>query len=287
MPVFKSKVEKGFTVIDNEIINGSLSSIAKTVLIWLISKPSDWVVIKSVIKKELDLGEHVFRRVYKELLNAGYIEENVERTKKGRFSNIIINVYDKPKSIPKNPESKIVEATNIDKPHVENPLVDKQTLLNTDKSINKKTTNDEQRSCLLQPESEISGVIEHDFFKDLSSDEIRILTLATAGLDKHLLQQITQEFKLQRSNIRNSFKWLVKMIFNAKKGCFTPTDSGSIVRDQQAKVDLEERRISNQRIVSLSLEHAKKHVLYHSQGIEPAQPGRAIDLMNANRKEGG
>ncbi len=86
MPIIKSKVEAGYTVVHNEIINGPLSKDAKTVLIWLISKPSDWIVIKSLIKKEFRIGEHVFRRVYRELLEAGYIEEKVQESRCGKYS---------------------------------------------------------------------------------------------------------------------------------------------------------------------------------------------------------
>jgi hypothetical protein len=272
MPIFKTKKNKGFTVIDNKIINGPLSSNARMMLILLLSKPKDWVVVKHVIKKELGLGEHVFRKVYKELRDEGYIEESTERTRKGRFAHAVINVYDNPKSI---------ETGAVNKPLVDDLPADKQLLLNTDNKLNKKTTNKDKNDCLLQPESKIGEFSGFEVLKEFDDAKINVLKCAAESLDKTVLQQIINEFKMQRIAIHSPHKWLLKMIHNAKEGCFMASDELSRVSDDGLRLDAEKLRESNARIVSLSKDIANQKVLKQISSIKSVQPGRAIDLMKS------
>lgn len=76
MIIRRSKRKQNFSVIDNEIINNNtLSGLARAILIYILSKPDDWNVKKTDIKKNfLKDSLNAISKSLKELRDAGYAE---------------------------------------------------------------------------------------------------------------------------------------------------------------------------------------------------------------------
>ena len=63
-----------YTAISNEILQSStLTPQEKSILVHLLSLPEDWVVYKSIIYKDMNMGREQFNRHWKGLVEKGYI----------------------------------------------------------------------------------------------------------------------------------------------------------------------------------------------------------------------
>lgn len=145
MSIIKSKHAGNFTVLPNEIFKQNLSLEAIGLLASLLKLPSDWVIQKSYLHIQLELGRDKLDRIFKELQEKGFILSIKEYDDKGRFTYNHI-VYDKPY----NGESVLEEPSAI-KPSTENPTtaklqLQKKEILNKElinKEINKENNNKE------------------------------------------------------------------------------------------------------------------------------------------------
>lgn len=87
--ILRAKKEGNFTTVYNEFIyDKKISARAKGVLMWILSKPDDWVIYKKNLHYDFKEGREAIWTAFKELINAGYVIE-VEKTKidpdTGRF----------------------------------------------------------------------------------------------------------------------------------------------------------------------------------------------------------
>ena len=98
MSIFRIKKKKrNFSIIDNNVINDEvLSYQAKGLLIYLLSKPSNWTVKKfDLVKKANGSSEYFVTKVIKELCDAGYMrlvrgeyEDSKGKMKFGSFYDV-------------------------------------------------------------------------------------------------------------------------------------------------------------------------------------------------------
>jgi hypothetical protein len=76
-----------FTPLSNELLqNPNLSLEAKGLVSFIISLPETWVIYKSQVQTALKMNKAKFNRVWKEAVEAGYIQMTKERIDKGRFN---------------------------------------------------------------------------------------------------------------------------------------------------------------------------------------------------------
>ena len=107
---------KGFTIIQNEIINsGKVSLKAMGLFLYLKSKPKDWRFSTLRIQKDFSDGLFAIRKAMKELEEVGLLERKKTKNEKGQFEiNYIFNetvsenpTTEKPKSEIKKPSSRV------------------------------------------------------------------------------------------------------------------------------------------------------------------------------------
>lgn len=134
MSIIKSKHASNFTVLPNEIFNCNLSLEAIGLLANLLKLPSDWVIQKSYLPNQFNIGREKIDRMFKELQDAGFIISLKEYDDQGRFSYNHI-VYDRPF----NGEPNTVKPITAE-PHTAKPSTVNQQLLNKDK-LNKDILN--------------------------------------------------------------------------------------------------------------------------------------------------
>ena len=71
----KPKANSNFAMIPNEICQSeTLSPEEKTILIYLLSLPSDWAIYKTNMYKKLHIGRDRFNSAWKNLSDLGYIK---------------------------------------------------------------------------------------------------------------------------------------------------------------------------------------------------------------------
>jgi hypothetical protein len=64
---------KNYTPQPNKIFDLEIMCEAKMILLYLNSKPMDWVIYKSEVQKKLELGQTKMNAAWKQLIQAGYI----------------------------------------------------------------------------------------------------------------------------------------------------------------------------------------------------------------------
>ena len=122
---------KGFTIIDNDIINDPrmhLKALGLFAYMW--SKPDDWQFYISEIATHFKDGESAVSSAIKELMELGYLRRTQNR-KDGKFStyDYVLQEIPKPKnhsSVPKG------DLPKPEKPKSEKPIPENQGLLITD-----------------------------------------------------------------------------------------------------------------------------------------------------------
>ena len=130
MAIYKSKHASNYTVLPNEVFKSKLSIEAIGLLAYFLSLPPDWVIYKTTLHNQLNIGRDKLNKVFDELRNAGYVI-SVEKRDAGKISYEHI-VYD----TPYNGEPL------TDKPSTEKPSTVKLPLLSTNiPSTNKLITN--------------------------------------------------------------------------------------------------------------------------------------------------
>jgi hypothetical protein len=72
--IFKDRPKSNFTIIPNDLAQGSgLSMAAKGLLLYLLSLPAEWVIRLIDIKTHFPDGKSAISTAMKELIGAGYV----------------------------------------------------------------------------------------------------------------------------------------------------------------------------------------------------------------------
>jgi hypothetical protein len=92
-----NKCEKNFTTISNHLIYSTdLSFKAKGLLIYMISRPENWIFYETEIAKNSKDGLSSIRSGIKELITQGYIVRHRVRLKDGTLKGSEYWIYDTP-----------------------------------------------------------------------------------------------------------------------------------------------------------------------------------------------
>ncbi len=93
MSIIRRAQEGNFTIMPNRTIDDPRLSIdALGLLLKLVSLPPNWTVKPEVIQNHSQIGDARWRRISKELINAGYLTRTKERLENGRW-DWIFTVY--------------------------------------------------------------------------------------------------------------------------------------------------------------------------------------------------
>lgn len=96
MPVIRKESKTNFTIIPKEIIeNAMLSSTAKTILIFALSRPADWTFSIPGICRFTKEGSTAIRNALDELESQNYLFRH-QRREKGRFERVEYFFFEDP-----------------------------------------------------------------------------------------------------------------------------------------------------------------------------------------------
>jgi hypothetical protein len=137
MSVVKVRHSRNYTHISNHPIEDeALTPEALGVLLYLMSKPDDWIVRPSQLQKRFSTGRDKMRNILSLLEDIGYIRrERVRSEQTGLFASTEYVVSDTPDTtsngIPR-PENPSVDDPRPENPSPENPSPENPTLLRLD-----------------------------------------------------------------------------------------------------------------------------------------------------------
>ena len=131
--IIKSKHAGNYTTLPNEIFNSGLSFEAIGLLAYFLSLPKEWVIYKSQLHSQLNIGREKLDRMFKELQKNGYVISIKKHSSNGQLSYDHV-VYDKPFN--DEPE---MEKPSTQMPPTAKPSTANTQLINT--NINNKQYN--------------------------------------------------------------------------------------------------------------------------------------------------
>ena len=121
--IIKSELKEKFSTLPNALINdGRLAAEHLGLIVYLLSKPNDWIVRVTDLRKRFDYGRDKVYRILAQLEQYGYISKEQIKVE-GKFAETRYTVSDSP--CPEKPYP--------EKPYTENPTLTKERyILNTD-----------------------------------------------------------------------------------------------------------------------------------------------------------
>jgi hypothetical protein len=127
--IVKHKKESDFTTLYNDCINDEkLSAVALAVLVYVMSKPDDWKIMVSDLRRRFSLGRDKCYSTILALCGLGYMKRLKKRSKDGTICQWVIEASDKPifleKPINISKANKQPFPENQENPLPENPLPD-------------------------------------------------------------------------------------------------------------------------------------------------------------------
>ena len=124
--IIKGHYTENFTVIGNSLVNDvNLSAEDIGLLIYLLSKPHDWVVRRTELQRRFNCGRDRVRRILKELCDARYMRR-IEKREMGRYIGAEFIVFPEPQTEFPPPETDNPSPVN---PPPDNPPITKEKLL--------------------------------------------------------------------------------------------------------------------------------------------------------------
>lgn len=99
MTIIRRHLTASYTAIPNDVVSrADLSIESRWLLVYLLTKPHDWVVRIGDIREVGNLGRDKAYALLKELVEAKYVQKIESRSDEGRYSNVEYVVFDEPVS---------------------------------------------------------------------------------------------------------------------------------------------------------------------------------------------
>jgi hypothetical protein len=172
MSVVRRRHNSDFTVIPNRVMDDKrLSLEAKGLQCWLLARPDDWAFKLALIGPLLGLGRDKMERLFRELIEAGYVDRIQERTD-GRWGPVEYCVFDEPQSFAKQ-ISGTVEAETVAHqdtaatPHPEKPVPEKPVPVNQGAYKELKDTKAADDACAREPSKSLIAPEAYTLCDDL------------------------------------------------------------------------------------------------------------------------
>jgi hypothetical protein len=173
MTVVRRRHNGNFVTVPNRVLDDKqLSLEAKGLLCWLLSRPNDWTFKLVLIGPVLGLGRDKTERLFRGLIEAGYVDRIQERTD-GRWGPVEYCVFDEPQSFAKQhirskvePET-VTHQDTVATPHPEKPVPAKPVPVNQGALIKQKDTKAANDARAREPSKSLIGPEAYTLCDDL------------------------------------------------------------------------------------------------------------------------
>lgn len=216
MSVIRVNKTKDYTIMSNYHLNDiNLSLKAKGLLSVMLSLPEDWdysIRGLAAISKE---GEKAIRTVLTELEDAGYLTRTRVQDNKGRFSDVVYDIFEKPtQNLAENEENQGFEPC-AQKRHVDEAHVEKDRQLNT-KELNTKSMK-ERKSCYNEI---LDKMVTEPKLKEALIEFIKMRKLSKKPPTDHALEMLIKKLYKLSSDPQAQIEIVEQSILNNWQGFF-------------------------------------------------------------------
>ena len=220
----KKSTDCPYTRINNRLLNDySLSFAARGLMSYLLSKPDNWILIKSNLINNSPAGSTAVNGLLNELESSGYIKSKSGRTGNGRYACTEFLIYEH-KSLNgyKDVEENIVLPCNHihdGKPVMDKPSEGKLRLVTNDDNNERVTTT-----------KPIKGLIWPTQVKISHKQQQSIIKIA-GGVDSKIFQEFLDQMQNTTIVIRNPVAYFNNLLHKYMDGNYIP--SGALAESQK------------------------------------------------------
>lgn len=227
MGVIRVNKTKDYTTMSNYHLRDiNLTLKAKGLLSVMLSLPEDWdYSIKGLatISKE---GEKAIRTVLTELEDAGYLTRTRVQDNKGRFSDVVYDIFEKPnQNVAENEENQgfepCAQKRHVDGRHVDKAHVEKDRQLNT-KELNTKELN---TKCVKERKSSsyneiLDSMVTDPKLKEALIEFIKMRKLSKKPPTDHALELLIKKLYQLSSDPKTQIEIVEQSVLNNWQGFF-------------------------------------------------------------------
>lgn len=142
MAVYRVNKNRSYTVMANyHLRDKTLSLKAVGLLSKMLSFNDGWQFSTKGLSMICKEGPDAVLAALRELEDHGYLVRHRQRDSKGRMSNTVFEIYERPQPIPPHGEKPHMENPDVDNPHMEKPHGENPAQLNTNQVINNQRNN--------------------------------------------------------------------------------------------------------------------------------------------------
>jgi hypothetical protein len=264
-----------FSVIGNDLLASTLPEVAYKVLCYLLSRPKDWRLMRSDLKRTLHMTGYKVQKALKILQACGYIFYRRNTSGHTRW-----DVFDTPQPVVSRAKNPSAETTQNAAPHTtlatehpsspENtPNSDYRNIENSDDLIKSIIVTKTETTTLIEPEplptlpenvvvERIEDIENLQYPKQLNEPQKKA---AKAVIQKVQKQEIKQEvlfalaYALASGKVNNPIGYLTALVQRANNGTFTPANPPKMpptVEEIMERERKERERVANEKVDNLT-----------------------------------
>lgn len=233
MPIFRTAPNSNFTIVTNDIATAPMAFKAKDLLLYLISKPPEWKVIKANICKELQLSMYIVKKSLQWLARHGYAFYQHSHTGYGSW-----HIFDTPQQKKNATAPAITPKFAIPTMALQPPLV----ITETDTKIEKQPQPE-----FIEPPIQTASVVVSEneelvYPAQLNPDQKKASKAIIKKVKQPELQQpvlFALAYALTNGNIKSSVPgYLNSLVTAANNGTFTPIQAAGATKASKPLIPL-------------------------------------------------
>jgi hypothetical protein len=233
MTVVRRRHNGNFVTVPNRVLDDKrLSLEAKGLLCWLLARPNDWTFKLALIGPFLDIGRDKIEKLFRQLIDAGYVDRIQERTD-GRWGPVEYCVFDEPQSFAKQvpgagEAETVAHHDTAASPHPEKPGPVKPVPVNQGALIKQKDTKTADDACAREPSRSLISPGAYALCDDLmrlqhlEKDDPRSIGVAysvqswlTGGWNADVIRQAVETVMSRRTEPPRSIRYFEGAIAQA------------------------------------------------------------------------
>ena len=174
MAVYRVNKSRGYTVMANyHLRDKKLSLKAVGLLSKMLSFNDGWQFSTKGLSMICKEGPDAVLAALRELEDHGYLVRHRQRDSKGRMSNTVFEIYERPQPIPPHGEKPHMENPDVDNPHMEKPHGENPAQLNTNQVINNQRNNSLNKYQSINLDG-MDRMDEREQYRELIRDNLEI-----------------------------------------------------------------------------------------------------------------
>lgn len=221
--IIKTAPVSNFTTIANDLISSDMPAIPQKILIYLLSKPSNWQLKTHDLRKQLGLSAYAIKKGLRWLCSAGFAAYVRLRT-----GHTIWRIFDKPQVTPQEKAT----YSPVFTPQVEIPQVENQpVLVITETELKKETTTPTE---IPEPIQKQHVVVDSELIYPAQ------LTPEQKKAAKHIIKKIKQPelqqpvlfalaYAMAQGTVKSPVAYLNGLITRANAGTFEPVGATTAI----------------------------------------------------------